>query len=124
MLTSAQPDDRPSRATNLLVVQTYVVQPFERGTHYEIHLAPDDEPGAHRTVLHTDDVNAYALALELEGKANARVSATWVYRRRGSYRYAVLRTLEVEAVDARERDDDDGRTYADPRDERDERARR
>jgi hypothetical protein len=28
------------------------------------------------------------------------------------------------AVDERERDDDDGRTYADPRDERDERARR
>jgi hypothetical protein len=75
-------------------------------------------------VLHTTDEQAYQLALELEGKANARVSATWVYRRRGSYRFAVLKTLEVEAVDERERDDDDGRTYADPRDERDERARR
>src|SRR3954469_5846891 len=123
MTAAAQPDDRPSRATNLLVVQTYIVQERDGQHSYEIHLAPDEESGAKRTVLKTDDENAYALALELEGKANARVSATWIYRRRGSYRYAVLKTLEVEAVDERERDADDGRTYADPRDERDERAR-
>jgi hypothetical protein len=94
---SAQPDDRPSRATNLLVVQTYIVQSV-KGYSYEIYLAPDAEDGARLTVLHTTDEQAYQLALELEGKANARVSATWVYRRRGSYRYAVLKTLEAEAA--------------------------
>jgi hypothetical protein len=39
---SAQPDDRPSRATNLLVVQTYIVQSV-KGYSYEIYLAPDAE---------------------------------------------------------------------------------
>jgi hypothetical protein len=94
---SAQPDDRIFTAQNILVVQTYVLG--RDAMHaYEIHLASDEESGAKRTVLKTDDENAYALALELEGKANARVSATWIYRRRGSYRYAVLETLEVAAA--------------------------
>jgi hypothetical protein len=97
-MTAAQPDDRIFTAQNVLVVHTCVVQQRDGSHAYEIHLAPDAEDGARLTVLRTEDEQAYQLALELEGKANARVSATWVYRRRGSYRYAVLATLEVTAA--------------------------
>jgi predicted hotdog family 3-hydroxylacyl-ACP dehydratase len=97
MLTNAQPDDRIFTAQHVLVVHTCVVQQRDGSHAYEIHLAPDAEDGARLTVLRTEDEQAYQLALELEGKANARVSASWYHRRRGSQRFAVLDTLEVAA---------------------------
>jgi hypothetical protein len=62
--------------------------------YYEIHLAPDAEPGAHRTVLVTRDEVAYQFALALEGKA-ARVNASWHAARQGSRSHSVLDTLEA-----------------------------
>jgi hypothetical protein len=80
------------------VINTLVVYPRGefgyRQPHYEIHLAPDTEPGAHRTVLVTRDEPAYQLALALEGK-DARVNASWHTRRQGSRSHSVLETLEA-----------------------------
>jgi hypothetical protein len=96
-MSAAQPADRTFTAKHLLVVDTYVVGRLADSSRYfEIHLAPDNEPGAHRTVLVTRDEPAYQLALALEGK-DARVNASWHTRRQGSRRVAVLETLEAPA---------------------------
>jgi hypothetical protein len=95
MTGAAQPSERTCRASRLLVVQTCVVQSRDGLYSYEIHLAPDAEPGAHLTVLRTEDEDVYQLALKVEGKSHARVNATWHYARRGSYRFAVLDSLEM-----------------------------
>jgi hypothetical protein len=87
--------DRTFTAKAVLVVDTYVVGRLADSSRYfEIHLAPDNEPGAHRTVLVTRDRAAYEFALALEGK-DARVNASWHTRRQGSRRVAVLETLEA-----------------------------
>lgn len=90
--------DRTFSAKHLLVINTLVVYPRGefgyRPPHYEIHLAPDAEPGAQKTVLVTRDELAYQFALALEGK-DARVNASWHAARQGSRRYAVLDTLEA-----------------------------
>jgi hypothetical protein len=86
--------DRTFSAKHVLIVDTCVVQPLTGGRYYEIHLAPDAEPGAQKTVLVTRDEVAYQFALKREGKA-ARVNASWHAARQGSRRYAVLDTLEA-----------------------------
>jgi hypothetical protein len=87
--------DRTFTAKSLLVVDTYVVGRLADSSRYfEIHLAPDAEPGAARTVLVTRDRAAYEFALALEGK-DARVNASWHTRRQGSRRISVLETLEA-----------------------------
>jgi hypothetical protein len=83
------------RIDSALIVNTLVV-PSRTGLYYEIHLAPDAEPGAQKTVLVTRDEAAYQLALALEGK-DARVNASWHAARQGSRRYAVLDSLEAPA---------------------------
>jgi hypothetical protein len=87
-------DSRTFSAKALLVVDTAVVGRRSDNRYYEIVLAPDAEPGAHRTILVTRDEPAYQLALALEGK-DARVNASWHTRRQGSRRVAVLETLEA-----------------------------
>jgi hypothetical protein len=96
VMTNTQSAERTFTAKAVLVVDTCVVQPLTGSRYFEIHLAPDNEPGAHRTVLVTRDEPAYQLALALEGKA-ARVNASWHTRRQGSRRVAVLNTLETPA---------------------------
>jgi hypothetical protein len=90
-----QPAERTFTAKHVLVVDTCVVhRQSDKTFYYEVHLAPDAEPGAHRTVLVTRDEAAYQFALALEGK-DARVNASWHAARQGSRRYAVLDTLEA-----------------------------
>jgi hypothetical protein len=107
--------DRP-----LIVVQTFIVPGPDRLTtsHYEIHLAPDTERNAPRTVLETRDEHAYVLATAAEN-AGCRVTATWHSGTRGGRRVYLLDTLEIVAPNPREKGDDDGVEYADPRDARD-----
>jgi hypothetical protein len=94
-MNATQPADRTFTARNVLIVDTKVVGRLaDSSRYYEIHLAPDNEPGAHRTVLVTRDEPAYQLALSLEGK-DARVNASWHTKRQGSQRYAILETLEA-----------------------------
>lgn len=107
-------------ARNVLVVQTYVVPGPDRisTAYYEIHLASDDGADAARTVVLTRDERAFSLALEVED-AGCRVSATWHHANRGGKRVAVLDTLDVAPTNPREKGDDDGLEYGDPRDARD-----
>lgn len=96
-MNDTQPTDRTFSAKGLLVVDSCVVHRRSDNTfHYEIHLAPDAGPDAHRTVLVTRDVAAYEFALALEGK-DARVNASWHTKRQGSRSHSVLDTLEAPA---------------------------
>jgi hypothetical protein len=47
-MNDTQPAERTFTAKALLVINTLVVQPLTGERYYEIHLAPDAEPGAHR----------------------------------------------------------------------------
>lgn len=89
-----QPAERTFSARNVIVVQTYVVQTPKGDFYYEIYIAPDDGPDAHRTGLVTRDELAYKFALQLE-RNGAKVNASWHHARRGNHRYAVLDTLEA-----------------------------
>jgi len=96
-MTTLQPTGRIFTAKGLLVCQTYVVQGRDGRYHYEIHLAPDNEPGAHRTILHTRNEQVYDFALLLEGK-DARVDASWSHAARNGKRICVLERLEAYAA--------------------------
>ena len=90
--------DRAVVTRSVLVVQTYVVPGPDRLTtaYYEIHLAPDADPNAPRTVLLTKDAVAYEFALAAEGRA-CRLTASWHHARMGTRRVSVLDTLEAGA---------------------------
>ena len=84
------------KTANVLVVDTYVVHERRLGQFfYELHLAPDREGDAPRTILVTRNEEAYELALAAEGTP-ARFTATW-HRgtRNGSKPCQVLDRLEL-----------------------------
>jgi hypothetical protein len=84
---------------NELVAQTLVVHRRSDDTwHYEIHLAPDLDSNAPRTVLVTKDQAAYDFALAIEGNPAARVTATFHHAKRGSYRFRVLDSIVMGAA--------------------------
>lgn len=70
-----------STAQDLLVVQTYAVDgPAGTGiSHYEVHLAPDEEPDAKRLLLLVlrHDPDLYDQALALEGQPTRRCTVTY-----------------------------------------------
>jgi hypothetical protein len=83
---------------NELVAQTYYVARANGEIYYEIHLSPDLQPGAPRTVLVTKDQAAYDFALAIEGNPAARVTATFHHAKRGSYRFRVLDSIVMGAA--------------------------
>jgi hypothetical protein len=97
-VTEQPVDGRLCTAKHQLVVQTYVVHRGKSEIVYEVHLAPDLDRNAPRTVLITDNEDVYKLALKLEGNPAARVTATFHHAKRGSYRFRVLDSIVMGAA--------------------------
>lgn len=80
---------------NVLVVDTKVVHERElRQYFYELHLAPDADPDARRTILVTRDEREYKTALAAEGTP-VRFLATWHQGKRNGKPCQVLDKLQV-----------------------------
>lgn len=83
---------------NVLIVDSFVVFSHDKLGHalyhYEIHLAPDADGDAPRTVLVTRDERNYKTALDAEGTP-ARFTATWHRAARNGKPYQVLDRLQV-----------------------------